>query len=146
MNPVGFAQNLLKKRVIFSPILRTTGLIHRRVAVLRVPRTLRFYTQEVPPKPAHAQPSPAKHIPTPTPKHAVGPTPPPPRHEAHERNLDINVPFNPPGGGGGPGIGGSGSSFNMTGSPLADAALTTIIGLGLGECNIHGARAITNSG
>lgn len=60
-------------------------------------------------------------------------TRPQPKHEAHEKSLYINVPFNPPGGGGGAGPGGSGGSFSITNSPLMDAALTTFIGLGLGE-------------
>ncbi|KAH8828391.1 hypothetical protein DL96DRAFT_1174418 [Flagelloscypha sp. PMI_526] len=68
----------------------------------------------------------------PTPSHVLRPQPHVQHdHKAQERNLDINIPFNPPGGGGGPGPGGSGPSFQLTGSPLADAALTTIIGLGM---------------
>ncbi|KAF5393214.1 hypothetical protein D9757_000518 [Collybiopsis confluens] len=54
-----------------------------------------------------------------------------PRHEVHEGSEAINVPFNPPGGGGGPGPGGSGPSFQFTGSPFLDAALTTVVGLGM---------------
>ncbi|RDB25264.1 hypothetical protein Hypma_007594 [Hypsizygus marmoreus] len=53
------------------------------------------------------------------------------RHEVHEKTAALSVPFNPPGGGGGPGIGGGGSFFPLTSSPLLDAALTTIIGLGM---------------
>ncbi|KAF9451513.1 hypothetical protein P691DRAFT_699194 [Macrolepiota fuliginosa MF-IS2] len=53
------------------------------------------------------------------------------RHEVQERTESLSVPgFNPPGGGGGPGPGGS-SVFQITRSPLFDAALTTIIGLGM---------------
>lgn len=60
-------------------------------------------------------------------------TPHPPRHEVQERTESLSVPgFNPPGGGGGPGPGGS-SVFQITRSPMFDAALTTIIGLGMGE-------------
>lgn len=80
----------------------------------------RFYTQGPPPpprKPAH-QP----HVDG----HDV-------RHEVHEKNTAINIPFNPPGGGGGPGIGGSGNVFPITSSPLMDAALTTIVGLAMGN-------------
>ncbi|EEB98178.1 hypothetical protein MPER_02360, partial [Moniliophthora perniciosa FA553] len=43
----------------------------------------------------------------------------------------ISIPFNPPGGGGGPNIGGTGSDRPITRSPLVDAALTTVIGLGM---------------
>ncbi|KAL0570951.1 hypothetical protein V5O48_011008 [Marasmius crinis-equi] len=53
------------------------------------------------------------------------------RHEVHEGSESINIPFNPPGGGAGPNIGGTGSSFSITRSPMMDAALTTIIGLGM---------------
>jgi len=55
------------------------------------------------------------------------------RHEVHEGNAVLNVPFNPPGAGGGPGIGGTSSAASLTGSALLDAALTTIIGLSMGE-------------
>lgn len=53
------------------------------------------------------------------------------RHEVHEGTAAMSIPFNPPGGGGGPGVGGSGSLFPITNSPLIDAALTTLIGLGI---------------
>ena len=54
------------------------------------------------------------------------------RHEVHEGTSAVNIPapFNPPGSGGGVGIG---SVFPFTSSPLFDAALTTIVGLGLGK-------------
>lgn len=58
-----------------------------------------------------------------------------PRHQIQEGTAALNVPFNPPGApGGGPEIGGSGSRsvFPLTKSPLFDAALTTIVGLGMG--------------
>jgi hypothetical protein len=59
--------------------------------------------------------------------------PPPPRHEVQERTESLNIPgFNVPGGGGGPGPGGT-SIFQITRSPLFDAALTTIVGLGMSE-------------
>ncbi len=58
---------------------------------------------------------------------------PTPRHQVQERSENLSVPgFNPPGGGGGPGPGGS-NVFQLTRSPLFDAALTTIIGIGMGE-------------
>jgi hypothetical protein len=75
---------------------------------------------------------------TPKPKPTVphqlhSPQRPQHRHEVQERTESLSVPgFNPPGGGGGPGPGGS-SVFEMTGFPLFDAALTTIIGLGMGK-------------
>ncbi|KAK7472470.1 hypothetical protein VKT23_000584 [Stygiomarasmius scandens] len=53
------------------------------------------------------------------------------RHEVHEGSEAINIPFNPPGGGAGPNVGGSGSSFKFSGNPLIDAAVTTVIGLGM---------------
>lgn len=74
--------------------------------------------------------------PTPKPKPTTPPkthSHPQPRHEVQERTESLSVPgFNPPGGGGGPGPGGS-SVFQITRSPMFDAALTTIIGLGMGE-------------
>ena len=61
---------------------------------------------------------------------------PAPRHQVQERSENLSVPgFNPPGGGGGPGPGGS-NVFQLTRSPLFDAALTTIIGIGMGELQI----------
>lgn len=81
---------------------------------------------------------PAANDPPPPPprKHTIQPTPHKPtehptRHEVHEGSSAINVPFNPPGGGGGSGIGGT-SMFEFTKNPFLDAALTTIIGLGMG--------------
>jgi len=57
-------------------------------------------------------------------------------HQAQERSENLSVPgFNPPGGGGGSGPGGS-NVFQLTRSPLFDAALTTIIGIGMGELHI----------
>jgi hypothetical protein len=82
------------------------------------------------------------YVQRPTPKPpATKPTQEPPthnvphvRHEVHEKTAAINIPFNPPGGGGGgPNPGGIGGSFDSTRSPLADAALTTIVGLGMGN-------------
>ncbi|KAG7091095.1 hypothetical protein E1B28_010150 [Marasmius oreades] len=54
-----------------------------------------------------------------------------PRHEVHEGTESISIPFNPPGAGSGPNIGGSGSNIQITRSALVDAALTTVIGLGM---------------
>uniref|UniRef100_A0A0W0F152 AAA protein C-terminal winged helix domain-containing protein n=1 Tax=Moniliophthora roreri TaxID=221103 RepID=A0A0W0F152_MONRR len=54
-----------------------------------------------------------------------------PRHEVHEGSESISIPFNPPGAGGGPNVGGTGSDRPITRSPLLDAALTTVIGLGM---------------
>ncbi|KAF9031203.1 hypothetical protein BDZ89DRAFT_1091397 [Hymenopellis radicata] len=78
---------------------------------------------------------PAANDPPPPRKHTIQPTPHKPtehptRHEVHEGSSAINVPFNPPGGGGGSGIGGT-SLFAFTKNPFLDAALTTIIGLGM---------------
>lgn len=57
-------------------------------------------------------------------------------HQAQERSENLSVPgFNPPGGGGGSGPGGS-NVFQLTRSPLFDAALTTIIGIGMGELHM----------
>ena len=57
-------------------------------------------------------------------------------HQGQERSENLSVPgFNPTGGGGGSGPGGS-SVFQLTRSPLFDAALTTIIGIGMGELHI----------
>lgn len=55
-------------------------------------------------------------------------------HEPEESIAGSTPGFNPPGGAG-PNIGpgGSGSWFSITRSPLLDAALTTIIGLGMGD-------------
>jgi hypothetical protein len=50
-------------------------------------------------------------------------------HEVREGSVATNIPFNPPGGGGG--------VFPLTSSPLLSAALTTIIGLGIGESSIQ---------
>ncbi|KAG6857194.1 hypothetical protein H0H87_008259 [Tephrocybe sp. NHM501043] len=86
----------------------------------------RFYTQQSP------------QAPTPIPKPAQVPGNNLPRldghnarHEVHEGSAAVSIPFNPPGGGAGPNIGGTGSTFSFTNSPLLDAALTTIIGLGM---------------
>ncbi|KAG6920194.1 hypothetical protein DXG01_004963 [Tephrocybe rancida] len=53
------------------------------------------------------------------------------RHEVHEGSAAVSIPFNPPGGGAGPNVGGSGGTFSFTRWPLLDAALTTVIGLGM---------------
>ncbi|KAF5380356.1 hypothetical protein D9615_004695 [Tricholomella constricta] len=85
----------------------------------------RCYTQGAshpPPKQPRSPPQ-ANHLP-----HVDGHNA---RHEVHEGTAAISFPFNPPGGGAGPSIGGSGSFFPLTNSPLMDAALTTIIGLGM---------------
>ncbi|KAG9221165.1 hypothetical protein CCMSSC00406_0007339 [Pleurotus cornucopiae] len=58
-------------------------------------------------------------------------TPPSPRHEVHEGTSALSVPFNFPGAGGGPGPGGASTGGASTGNPLLDAALTTIVGLGM---------------
>lgn len=59
-----------------------------------------------------------------------------PKEEVHEQAEALNVlGFTPPGGGGS-GSGSSGGSFRFTGSPLADAALTTIVGLGMGSSSL----------
>ncbi|SJK97828.1 uncharacterized protein ARMOST_01083 [Armillaria ostoyae] len=52
------------------------------------------------------------------------------RHEVQEGNAALNVPFNPPGGGGGGGVGGT-SVFAFTNNAFLDAALTTVMGLGM---------------
>ncbi|KAJ7594947.1 hypothetical protein C8J56DRAFT_928063 [Mycena floridula] len=49
--------------------------------------------------------------------------------EAHEGASIPNVAFNAPGGG--PNLPGGGGGFRLTGSPLFDAVLTTVVGLGL---------------
>ncbi|PPQ98405.1 hypothetical protein CVT24_004084 [Panaeolus cyanescens] len=69
-----------------------------------------------------------RHTKAPTPR--IPPiTPPQARHEIHEGTAVLNVPYNPPGGGPGPNIpGGGGGTF--TNSPLLDAMLTTVVGLG----------------
>jgi len=86
----------------------------------------RFYTPGNVPKTPPVLKPPSEHS-------AVVKGAPAPRHEVREGNAAINIPLNPPGGGSGPGIGGSGSVFPLTSSPLLDAALTTIVGLGLGK-------------
>ncbi|KAF7428731.1 hypothetical protein PC9H_007961 [Pleurotus ostreatus] len=58
-------------------------------------------------------------------------TPPSPRHEVHEGTSALSVPFNFPGAGGGSGPGGASTGGASTGNPLLDAALTTIVGLGM---------------
>jgi hypothetical protein len=58
------------------------------------------------------------------------------RHSAQDGNVALNIPFNAAGGSGGPvnaGLGGGGI-FKFTKSPMFDAALTTIVGLGMGTC------------
>ncbi|KAF8891783.1 hypothetical protein BD779DRAFT_1670742 [Infundibulicybe gibba] len=95
----------------------------------------RFYTEGPTPPPPKQQPPSQKqsHTPHSIPPAPVkkSPLPPPPRHEVHEGTAAINIPFNPPGAGAGPNVGGSGSVFPLTSSPFLDAALTTIIGLGM---------------
>ena len=49
-------------------------------------------------------------------------------HEVHEKKTAINAPFNSASGDGGPSVRGS---FAFSGSPLLDAALTTVVGLGM---------------
>ncbi|TFK44895.1 hypothetical protein BDQ12DRAFT_621361 [Crucibulum laeve] len=109
-------------------------VLQKRPATRTIIGNARFYSVQGPNPPNRPVKSPLAKKPPPLPYHqpanstAVHPAP---RHEAHEGSLSINVPFNPPGSGGGPGPGGSGGSFPLTGSALVDAALTTIIGLGL---------------
>ena len=58
------------------------------------------------------------------------------RHSAQDGNVALNIPFSAAGGSGGPvnaGLGGGGI-FRFTKSPMFDAALTTIVGLGMGMC------------
>ncbi|KAF5355142.1 hypothetical protein D9756_005455 [Leucocoprinus leucothites] len=77
-----------------------------------------------------SEPTPSKPKPKPGLPHHISQHPTP-RHEVQERSEHLSVPgFNPPGGGGGPGPGGS-SVFQLTRSPLFDAALTTIVGIGM---------------
>ncbi|KAF9047399.1 hypothetical protein BJ165DRAFT_1403124 [Panaeolus papilionaceus] len=54
------------------------------------------------------------------------------RHEIHEGTIALNIPYNPPGGGVGPNIpgGGGGGGGSFTSSPMLDAILTTVVGLG----------------
>lgn len=52
--------------------------------------------------------------------------------DKHYDNLQLPVSF--PGSPGGQGGAGGGGLFRLTKSPLFDAALTTFIGLGMGEC------------
>ncbi|XP_006461252.1 hypothetical protein AGABI2DRAFT_204905 [Agaricus bisporus var. bisporus H97] len=86
--------------------------------------------------PVSGNSDPSSEIPKPKPKPAAAHVPhssqrPQHRHEVHERSESLSVPgFNPPGGGGGAGPGGA-SVFEITRLPLFDAALTTIIGLGM---------------
>lgn len=84
---------------------------------------VRQHSQSQLPAPEHREKIPTRS--TSSPNH--------PKNEVHEHSEVINVPFNLPGGGGGSGPGGSGGSFKFTGSPLADAALTTIVGLGMSK-------------
>ncbi|KAJ3574930.1 hypothetical protein NP233_g1448 [Leucocoprinus birnbaumii] len=78
----------------------------------------------------NSEPTPPKPKPKPLPPHHTSQHPTP-RHEVHERSEYLSVPgFNTPGGGGGSGPGGS-SVFQLTRSPLFDAALTTVIGIGM---------------
>jgi hypothetical protein len=91
-----------------------------------VPITRSYFGRKV----ANEEPAQRHH---PNPHATQTPVQPSPRHEVHEGSAAVNIPFNPPGGGGGPGIGGSGTIFPLTSSPLLDAALTTIVGLGMGK-------------
>lgn len=77
--------------------------------------------------PTDDNPGPARHT-QPRPTKPISNIP---RHEVHEGSQSINIPFNPPGGAPGPSIGGTGPSEPITRSPLLDAALTTIVGLGM---------------
>ncbi|KAL1668992.1 hypothetical protein GGF50DRAFT_110750 [Schizophyllum commune] len=79
---------------------------------------IRKYTQTPPPRPPHSPHS--------------SPTSPHHRHEVQEGTVAVNLPFNPPGGPPSPNIpiqpeGPEGGGRH----PLADAALTTVVGLGL---------------
>lgn len=74
-------------------------------------------------------------------RHTKAPTPrmpplvqPQSRHEIHEGTIALNIPYNPPGGGVGPNIpgGGGGGGGSFTSSPMLDAILTTVVGLGAG--------------
>lgn len=110
--------------------------LEKRLAPGQHPIVGRYYTDG--PATKHPTPSPGPPTPPKLPSkpplvnHAGSNT----RHEVHEGSVAINIPFNPPGGGGGPGLGGSGSVFPLTNSPLLDAALTTVIGLGMGKSPI----------
>jgi hypothetical protein len=123
-----------------APMLRLKLAARRaphstRISILNVSATLgclgpRFYAQG----PSSRPPAPKKTTPP-----VFRPTSADGRqvhHEVHEGTVAINIPYNPPGGGAGPGLGGSGSVFPLTNSPLLDAALTTIIGLGMGESSL----------
>lgn len=103
------------------------GYGHPKVAVAR---TRHFQTSSD----GHSNPSPATSKPKPVAsRQPHSPQQPQHRHQVQERSESLSVPgFNPPGGGGGPGPGGT-SIFQLTRSPLFDAALTTIIGLGMGK-------------
>ena len=88
-------------------------------ALLPKRQRIRKYTQAPPPRPprtAHSSPTSPHH-----------------RHEVQEGTVAVNLPFNPPGGPPTPNIpiqpeGPEGGGRH----PLADAALTTVVGLGLG--------------
>jgi hypothetical protein len=90
-----------------------------RISALKAPSTLgpRFYARKtvkktIPPIP-HSTPANEQKM----------------HHEVREGSVAINIPSNPPGGGGG--------ALPLTSSPLLGAALTTIIGLGIGESSIQ---------
>ncbi|KAL0955764.1 hypothetical protein HGRIS_001979 [Hohenbuehelia grisea] len=121
--------------------LRLARLAHQRTRPIALDTSsrVRAYTAGPPPNsnPGHSHDH-TKHssakpaaIPKRKPIVSSGPDPPRPRHEINEGSEAISVPFNPPGGAPGPNIGGSGPSFSLSGNPLLDAALTTVIGLGM---------------
>ncbi|KAK7045536.1 hypothetical protein VNI00_007368 [Paramarasmius palmivorus] len=118
-------QATLVSRRLSSNLYRNTTTTHsagRRVLVVRRPYSTPASNEPSEPGPSRKT---QKYL---TP---ASPTPPRPRHEVHEGSESISIPFNPPGAGGGPNIGGTGSDTPITRSPLLDAALTTVVGLGM---------------
>lgn len=114
-----------------APARVISGLLFDKPPIRILSRAHRSHRSRFPASgPAVPPPSPITKSST-TQSHPTNSTSHKVRHEVHEGNVALNIPFNPPGGGGGPGVGGTGPTLLSTGSPLLDTALTTIVGLAM---------------
>ena len=117
MSSAGLGTRVLSARQIFRPLSRrNAGLIRRTYAQGPV------NDPDPPPTPPPT--------PKPQPQESAQFARANSRHQVQEGSAALSIPFNPPGGVSG-GVGGT-PSFEFTKNPMFDAALTTLMGLGIG--------------